>query len=81
MLIIVGRCLILILVGGSVAFGPKYIETQFTLPAWKSNLVIGISIYQTFKLQQVQRTIYHSVFNFLKHNGKVIPKCSTNTQN
>ncbi|VDI78739.1 solute carrier organic anion transporter family, member 3A [Mytilus galloprovincialis] len=42
-LIIVGRCLILILVGGSVAFGPKYIETQFTLPAWKSNLVIGVT--------------------------------------
>ncbi|VDI78736.1 solute carrier organic anion transporter family, member 2B, partial [Mytilus galloprovincialis] len=43
LLIIVGRCLILILVGGSVAFGPKYIETQFTLPAWKSNLVIGVT--------------------------------------
>ncbi|CAG2235731.1 unnamed protein product [Mytilus edulis] len=42
-LIIVGRCLILIVVSGSVAFGPKYIETQFTLPAWKSNLVIGVT--------------------------------------
>ncbi|XP_052086586.1 solute carrier organic anion transporter family member 3A1-like [Mytilus californianus] len=42
-LIIVGRCLILILVSGSVAFGPKYIETQFTLPAWKSSLVIGVT--------------------------------------
>ncbi|CAC5401486.1 SLCO3A [Mytilus coruscus] len=41
-LIIVGRCLILILVSGSVAFGPKYIETQFTLPAWKSSLVIDL---------------------------------------
>ncbi|XP_071142524.1 solute carrier organic anion transporter family member 1C1-like [Mytilus edulis] len=42
-LINVSRCMILIVVSGSVAFGPKYIETQFTLPAWKSNLVIGVT--------------------------------------
>jgi len=26
---------------GMIAFLPKYMETQFTVPAWKANILIG----------------------------------------
>ena len=42
--IVFGRCILLITVSGGIVFGPKYIEAQFTLPTWKSNLLIGIYI-------------------------------------
>ena len=42
--IVFGRCILLITVSGGIVFGPKYIEAQFTLPAWKSNVLIGIYI-------------------------------------
>lgn len=34
-------CLRSFTISGSVAFMPKYFETQFYIPAWKSNLIIG----------------------------------------
>ncbi|XP_046326405.2 solute carrier organic anion transporter family member 2A1-like [Haliotis rufescens] len=39
--IVMGNCVTLFSIGGMMAFIPKYMETQFTLPAWKSNMIIG----------------------------------------
>ncbi|XP_067665586.1 solute carrier organic anion transporter family member 2A1-like [Haliotis asinina] len=29
-------------VGGYVAFGPKYMETEFGIPSWQANIILGI---------------------------------------
>ncbi|XP_060069119.1 solute carrier organic anion transporter family member 2A1-like [Ylistrum balloti] len=42
MLVVVANCLILFYVGGVLAFLPKYMETQFQIPAWFANIVMGI---------------------------------------
>lgn len=34
-------CLVLFLVGGFLAFTPKYLETQFFIPAWYANILLG----------------------------------------
>jgi len=48
--IVFGKCILLITISGGIVFGPKYMETQFTLPAWKSNLLIGIYIYNELQI-------------------------------
>ncbi|XP_046563275.1 solute carrier organic anion transporter family member 2A1-like isoform X1 [Haliotis rubra] len=39
--IIIANCITFFTIGGMMAFFPKYMETQFTLPAWKSNMILG----------------------------------------
>lgn len=34
-------CIVLFLVGGFLAFTPKYLETQFFIPAWYANILLG----------------------------------------
>lgn len=41
-------CLVLFLVGGFLAFTPKYLETQFFIPAWHANAVMGTEIIASF---------------------------------
>ncbi|XP_063405834.1 solute carrier organic anion transporter family member 3A1-like [Mytilus trossulus] len=50
MLILFRKCLTLIIVSGSIAFGSKYVETQFSLPAWQSNLALGIGRIMTISI-------------------------------
>ncbi|XP_036356875.1 solute carrier organic anion transporter family member 2A1-like isoform X1 [Octopus sinensis] len=35
-------CVLLFGISGSLTFTPKYIEHQFTTPAWKTNVILGI---------------------------------------
>lgn len=35
-------CIMLFTVSGMMAFTPKYLETQFFIPAWKANMLLGI---------------------------------------
>ncbi|KAK6183360.1 hypothetical protein SNE40_010859 [Patella caerulea] len=37
----VGTCSLLFVLAGTGAFYPKYLETQFLLPAWQANIIIG----------------------------------------
>ena len=52
----IAECIMLFTVSGMIAFSPKYIETQFFLPAWKVNILIGnisfvaIHIYRIYEL-------------------------------
>jgi organic anion transporter 2B/organic anion transporter 3A len=38
---ILGSCISLLGVGGNIAFMPKYLETQFQIPTWKANILLG----------------------------------------
>ncbi|XP_050404634.1 solute carrier organic anion transporter family member 2A1 isoform X2 [Patella vulgata] len=40
-LVEVGTCTFLFVMAGTGAFYPKYLETQFLLPAWQVNIIIG----------------------------------------
>ncbi|XP_069105984.1 solute carrier organic anion transporter family member 3A1-like [Argopecten irradians] len=42
MLVVLANCLTLFMVGGFLAFMPKYMEAQFQIPAWFANIVMGI---------------------------------------
>lgn len=42
MLVVLASCLQLFTIGGLVAFLPKYIETQFQVPTWLANILMGI---------------------------------------
>ncbi|KAH3883708.1 solute carrier organic anion transporter family member 2A1-like isoform X1 [Dreissena polymorpha] len=35
-------CILLFAVAGMIAFGAKYLETQFFIPAWKANILLGM---------------------------------------
>lgn len=35
-------CVLLFSIAGSITFTPKYVEHQFTLPTWKTNIILGI---------------------------------------
>nr|KAG5699923.1 hypothetical protein BaRGS_018222 [Batillaria attramentaria] len=41
--LLLSGCFVLFSVGGLQAFMPKYIENQFSLPAWRANLVIAVT--------------------------------------
>lgn len=41
MLMLFGLCMMLFTVGGTVAFTAKYLETQFFMPAYKANMLMG----------------------------------------
>ncbi|XP_061168478.1 solute carrier organic anion transporter family member 2B1-like [Saccostrea echinata] len=41
---LLGTCLVLFLVGGFLAFTPKYLETQFFVPAYYANALLGVTI-------------------------------------
>ena len=34
-------CILLFTVSGMMSFKPKYLETQFFIPAWKANMLLG----------------------------------------
>ncbi|XP_061168479.1 solute carrier organic anion transporter family member 2B1-like isoform X1 [Saccostrea echinata] len=40
-------CLVLFLVGGFIAFTPKYLETQFSVPVYYANALLGVIILVT----------------------------------
>ncbi|XP_046369893.2 solute carrier organic anion transporter family member 2A1-like [Haliotis rufescens] len=40
---IINSCLYGFAISGLISFGPKYIEYQFNIPAWKTSLILGIS--------------------------------------
>ncbi|XP_061168483.1 solute carrier organic anion transporter family member 2B1-like [Saccostrea echinata] len=44
MLYLIAKCLVLFLVASSVAFTPKYLETQFFVPAYKANALLGVMV-------------------------------------
>jgi len=43
-LMLVANILNVMVYGASVSFGPKYLEVQFNVPAWQSNIVLGEGI-------------------------------------
>ncbi|XP_053376208.1 solute carrier organic anion transporter family member 2B1-like [Mercenaria mercenaria] len=42
MLLVVSNCVALFAVAGMLAFSAKYLETQFFIPAWKANMLLGV---------------------------------------
>ncbi|XP_048736475.1 solute carrier organic anion transporter family member 2B1-like [Ostrea edulis] len=38
---LIAVCIVLFIVGGFIAFTPKYLETQFFIPAWYANVLLG----------------------------------------
>lgn len=39
---LIAVCIVLFIVGGFIAFTPKYLETQFFIPAWYANVLLGM---------------------------------------
>lgn len=42
---ILGSCLQMFFVSGMISFMPKFLETQFTIPTWHANLLMGKFIW------------------------------------
>ncbi|KAL8623212.1 hypothetical protein ACOMHN_066186 [Nucella lapillus] len=42
MSMILGTCSLLFGVSGMISFLPKYLETQFMIPTWKANIILGV---------------------------------------
>lgn len=40
---VVATCIILFSVAGAVSFSAKYLETQYFIPAWKANMLLGVT--------------------------------------
>ncbi|KAK3087448.1 hypothetical protein FSP39_006020 [Pinctada imbricata] len=38
---LIATCIVLFLIGGFISFTPKYLETQFSIPPWKANVLMG----------------------------------------
>ena len=41
MCVLLGTCMALFGVSGMIIFLPKYMETQFLIPAWQANTMVG----------------------------------------
>ena len=41
MCVLVQTCINLLGISGMIAFLPKYLETQFLIPAWQANTMVG----------------------------------------
>ncbi|XP_076437791.1 solute carrier organic anion transporter family member 2A1-like [Babylonia areolata] len=39
---VMGTCSVLFGISGMISFLPKYLETQFMIPAWKANIILGV---------------------------------------
>ena len=41
MCVVLGSCISVFGISGMIAFIPKYMETQFLIPAWQANVMVG----------------------------------------
>ncbi|KAK7092008.1 solute carrier organic anion transporter family member 2A1-like [Littorina saxatilis] len=42
MCVVMGTCVSLLGIGGMISFLPKYFETQFMIPTWQANILLGV---------------------------------------
>ncbi|KAL4222575.1 Solute carrier organic anion transporter member [Mactra antiquata] len=41
--LVLSNCIALFVIAGNLAFSAKYLETQFFIPAWKANMLLGVT--------------------------------------
>jgi len=39
--LVCSTCVFLFGIGGTISFNAKYLETQYFLPTWKANMILG----------------------------------------